>query len=217
MKNSTKKVLKPEALLNMMEDLEEVKKKAEESKEELENIFNLSPDMIAVCTTEGKFLKVNPSWEKVLGYTQKELLKLGWAKLVHPDDVEVTNKIVEKQIKGSTVGNFVNRYKCKDGSYKTFEWQATFAKHGIVHATARDITNRKKSEEKLKAEKEFSQIILNTIPYGMDIIDETLKIVYMNKTFLKKFGKKSVEMEKGHDLRNVIIKLEQLYKQVKVS
>ncbi len=58
----------------------------------------------------------------------------------------MTNKEVEKQLKGSPVVNFVNRYKCKDGSYKTLEWQATFVKEGIVHATARDITERKKTE-----------------------------------------------------------------------
>ncbi len=134
---------KPYRVVGTDTDITERKKAEEES----ENIFNLSPDMVAVCTTEGKFLKVNPSWEKVLGYTQKELLDLGWTKLVHPDDVEKTNKEVERQLKGGSVVNFVNRYKCKDGSYKTLEWQATFAKEGIVHATARDITERKRVEE----------------------------------------------------------------------
>ncbi len=141
------------------------RKKAEK---ELENIFNLSPDMVAVFTTEGKLLKVNPSWEKVLGYTQKELLDKGWAKLVHPDDVERTNKEVGKQLKGSAVVDFVNRYKCKDGSYKTLEWQATFAKEGIVHATARDITDRKKAEE--EKEKLHLQLIQAEKMAGIGIL-----------------------------------------------
>ncbi len=133
--------------------------KRKKAEEELENIFSLSPDMVAVCTTEGKFLKVNPTWENVLGYTQKELLDLGWVNLVHPNDVEKTNKEVKKQLKGNSIVNFVNRYKCKDGSYKIFEWQATFAKEGIVHATARDITERKKAEEELKhSQKELQKL-----------------------------------------------------------
>lgn len=45
--------------------------------------------------------------------------------------------------------------------------------------------------------------------YSIKLID--------NPALLKKFGKKSVEIAKGHDLRKVIIKLEQLYKQIKVS
>ena len=129
------------------------------AEEELENVFNLSPNMIGIFTTEGGLLKVNPSWEKVLGYTQKELLDMGWTKLVHPEDVESTNKKVEKQLKGSSVVNFINRYKCKDGSYKTLEWQASFAEEGIVHATARDITERKKAEEQLeKSQKELKKL-----------------------------------------------------------
>lgn len=139
-----------------------------QQEEELENIFNLSPDMVAVFTTEGRLLKVNPSWKKVLGYTQKELLGMNWTKLVHPDDVDKTNKEVEKQLKGSSVVNFVNRYKCKDGSFKTLEWQASFSQEGIVHATARDITERKKAEEKL----EISQKKLHKLAAHLQTVRE---------------------------------------------
>ncbi len=79
---------KPIMAIGFTQDITEGK----QLEEELEEIFNLSPDMVAVCTTEGKFLKVNPNWEKVLGYTQKEILGLGWGKLVHPDDSEKTNQ-----------------------------------------------------------------------------------------------------------------------------
>jgi len=119
------------------------------AEEEFENIFNLSSDMMGVFTTEGGLIRVNPSWETILGYKAEELLEMGWATLVHPDDVERTNKEVEEQLKGSPVVDFINRYKCKDGSYKTLEWRATFAKEGIVYATARDITERKRAEEAL--------------------------------------------------------------------
>lgn len=120
------------------------RKKAEE---ELKNIFNLSPDMIAICTLEGKFIKVNPAWERVLGYRPDEILKLGWAKLVHPDDMKDTGKEVEKQQEGKPVLSFINRFKCKDGTYRIFEWQAMPSIEGIVYATARDITERRKLEE----------------------------------------------------------------------
>ncbi len=137
--------------------LKKLERKHKKAKEELENIVNISPDMIGVFTTEGELLKANPSWEKVLGYTQKELFDLGWTNLLHPDDVDKTNKEVENQLKGSSVVNFVNRYRCKDGSYKTLEWQATFAMEGIVHATARDITKRKKVEDEMKQVNEIFQ------------------------------------------------------------
>ncbi len=133
-------------------DITEFKKADEalrESEKELENIFNLTPDMICVCTPEGKFLKVSPSCEEVLGYTVDEVLKLGWTKLVHPDDVERTNKEVESQLKGNAVMNYINRFRCKDGAYKILDWRATPVIEGIVYAAARDITERKETEEQL--------------------------------------------------------------------
>ena len=125
----------------------------DKAKKELENIFNLSSDMICVCTPEGKFTKVNPACERVLGYTNDELLNLGWAKLVHPDDAEKTHKEVEKQLKGNSVSNFINRFICKDGTYKTLEWNAVPSENSMLYATARDITERKKAGEELQKAK----------------------------------------------------------------
>ncbi len=154
---------KVEGFFALITDITESKR----AEEEFENIFNLSPDMMGVLTTGGGLIRANPSWETVLGYKTEELLEMGWATLVHPDDVERTNKEVEKQLKGSHVVNFVNRYKCKDGSYKTLEWQATFAKEGIVHATARDITERKQMEEALTASEAKYRGLISNVKLGI--------------------------------------------------
>ena len=148
-----------------------------QAEEELENIFNLSPDMICVCTPEGGFLKVSPSCQRVLGYTQEEILKMGWAKLVHPDDVESTNKEVARQLKGGPVANFVNRYKHKDGSYRILEWQATPSVNGIVYAAARDITERKRVEEKLADERNLLRALVDNLP-------DRIFVKYINSAFV---------------------------------
>ncbi len=70
-----------------------------QAEEEFESIFNLSPDMVGVFTTEGGLIRVNPSWETILGYKTEELLEMGWATLVHPDDVERTNNEVPDERK----------------------------------------------------------------------------------------------------------------------
>ncbi|MCH7763956.1 MAG: PAS domain S-box protein [Candidatus Marinimicrobia bacterium] len=168
-------------ILGIGEDITE-RKKAEE---DFEDIFNLSPDMVGVFTPDGKLVKVNPSWEKVLGYKTEEFLNMGWAKLVHPDDVERTNKAVERQLKGSSVANFVNRYKCKDGSYKTLEWQATFANDGIVYATARDITERKQVEEELRESEERFRTIFDSEPECVKLLDKNGIVLKMNLAGLK--------------------------------
>ncbi len=127
---------------------------------------------------------------------------MDWTKLVHPDDVERTNKEVEKQLKGSPVVNFVNRYRCKDGSYKTLEWQATFAREGIVHATARDITERIQIKEAIKDSEEKLKAITVSAKDGLVMADAKGRIAYWNPAAEKIFGYKAEEVE-GQDLMTI--------------
>ncbi len=167
---------------------------------ELEEIFNLSPDMVGVFTTEGKLLKVNPAWTHVLGFTQEEFLVLGWVDFVHPDDVEETNKVVKEQLKGSSVVNFINRYKCKNGSYRTLEWQASFATKGIVHATARDITERKLAEEVVARNEALFKGVFAQAPVGIELYDAQGNLTSANQVCLNIFGVDHVEAIMGFNL-----------------
>ncbi len=127
---------------------------------EFEDLFNLSQDLMCISSLDGEIFKVNPSWEKTLGYTSAEIIELGWKKLVHPADLEPVDKKIEKQLKGEPVLDFVNRYRCKDGTYRTLEWKSFPSEDGKVYATARDITERKKvEEEKIKLEEQLRQAI----------------------------------------------------------
>ncbi|MCP4705888.1 MAG: PAS domain S-box protein [candidate division Zixibacteria bacterium] len=117
---------------------------------ELSNVFNLCPDMICVASPDGKFVKINPSWEKTLGYTTKEIMDFGWKNLIHPDDIVQTKKEVQGQLDGKNTINFVNRYRCNNGTYKVFEWQSIALKDGLLYATAHDITEGKRAEEGLR-------------------------------------------------------------------
>ena len=155
---------------------------------DFENIFNISPDMLTVCTTEGEFLQVNPTWEKVLGFQTEDILRLGWANLVHPDDVERTNNEVEKQLLGSPVVNFINRFRCKDGSYKTLEWQASYAVKGIVHASARDITERVQMEEALAEQRAFLRQVIDTNSNSIFVRDRAGRFTLMNRARAERLG-----------------------------
>ncbi len=60
-------------------------------------------------------------------------------------------KEVERQLAGEATVQFINRYRCKDGSYRWLEWRATpAADKKLLFASARDITERKRTEEALQ-------------------------------------------------------------------
>ncbi|MEO5366573.1 MAG: PAS domain S-box protein [Magnetococcus sp. WYHC-3] len=113
----------------------------------LQSFFDLIPDLACVATSDCYFQKLNPAWEKLLGYTREELQAKPFLDLIHPDDRERTLAEVERQMQGRWTFNFVNRYRCKNGSYRWLEWTATPAiNKTFLYATARDITERRQSE-----------------------------------------------------------------------
>ncbi|MEF9426626.1 MAG: PAS domain-containing protein, partial [Candidatus Mariimomonas ferrooxydans] len=130
--------------------------------------FNLVPDMLCIASAEdGYFKKLNPAWEKTLGFTRDELLSKPLLEFIHPDDCTATMAEVEKQVKGQPTLYFENRYICKDGSYKWLAWVATPAQNNnLLYAAARDITKTKKAEEALK-ESERIRALFEGLPQAL--------------------------------------------------
>ena len=128
-------------------------KKAEqllhEKTEELDRYFNTALDLLCMANSEGRFMRVNPEWEKVLGYKISELLNQKFLDFVHPDDMAITLTAVEQLQKGEELLNFINRYRCKNGDYKFIEWRSAMI-GSIIYAAARDVTLRIELEEILK-------------------------------------------------------------------
>lgn len=88
----------------------------------LNEIFAQSKIMLCILSENGKFNKVSDSWCEALGWSHEELLALPWAVFVHPDDLEATMQVWEEAKDGKPAIKFINRYRCKDGTYKRIKW-----------------------------------------------------------------------------------------------
>ncbi|MDP1747238.1 MAG: PAS domain S-box protein, partial [Bacteroidota bacterium] len=118
---------------------------------EYKHFFNHTSDFACIANMQGYFEIINPNFEKVLGYSEKELIDNKFVDFVHPDDIESTLKEIDKLKTGAVTINFVNRYRKKDGNYVWFDWNATpDTTTGKLYAMARDITDRKNAETNLK-------------------------------------------------------------------
>lgn len=123
--------------------------------EQLDHFFNVSVDLLCFVGFDGHFKRVNPAWEKALGYNEDELLSKPFLEFVHPDDREYTLKEAEGNFKGQKTISFENRYLCRDGSYKWLLWNsATIPDEQMIYAVAHDITERKQMENALRESKE---------------------------------------------------------------
>jgi two-component system, sensor histidine kinase and response regulator len=119
--------------------------------EELDRFFKLSLDLFCVATFDGYFIRVNPAWQRVLGFSDAELRASPYMEFVHPDDRAATINVLSALTTGEDLIDFENRYRSRDGSYKWLQWSAApFPKQGLIYAAARDVTERKAVEEALR-------------------------------------------------------------------
>jgi two-component system, NtrC family, sensor kinase len=110
--------------------------------------FDLSIDMLCVLRFDGYFVRLNPAWEKTLGFTRDELMARRFIEFVHPDDRERTLGQNRDVRGGGQARLFENRYLCKDGSFRWLLWNSTSdAARQVIYGVARDVTGRKLAEE----------------------------------------------------------------------
>ena len=142
---------------------------------------------------EQHFSYVNPAATRIIGYTPEEHYanhELGF-KTIHPDD----RHILEEMAKGDIPMNkpIAMRWQHKNGSWIWLEQQNmpifNEKKEVIaIEGLARDITERKKAEEKLRESEENYRVIFNSSNDIMVRLDLTGKILDVNEVASKLGG-----------------------------
>jgi len=103
--------------------------------------FEVSLDMLCIAGTDGYFKRVNPAFERTLGWTTDALLEHPFMDLVHPDDVPATVAEIGKLEQGIPTISFENRFRCADGTYRRLRWTSHPEPDGTLYAVAREITD----------------------------------------------------------------------------
>jgi diguanylate cyclase (GGDEF)-like protein/PAS domain S-box-containing protein len=111
-------------------------------------------DMIALVDTKGRRLYNSPSYERVLGYTPRELAETPVFEQIHPDD---RFKVLEasREARATGVGKSLQyRLRHKNGAWRVLESAASTIKNdrGEVEKLVivnRDVTERVNAEERL--------------------------------------------------------------------
>jgi PAS domain S-box-containing protein len=115
--------------------------------------WQLSPDLLGALNSKGYFETSNPAWHAILGWSEAEVASMSIFDLLHPDDVEHTRAGFELTLVGQPALRFVNRYRCKDGTYRWISWVG-IQEDNFVYCTGRDITAERVAEMELSAAQE---------------------------------------------------------------
>lgn len=175
--------------------------------QERRRFLNVSLDMICTVGFDGYFKRLNPAWERTLGFTAAELMAKPYIDFVHPDDRERTISEGGKNMGGDLSVSFENRYLCKDGTYKWLLWNGVpDAEQKIVYAVARDISERKAHEEELRRQALNDDLtgLFNRRGF-MTLADQQLKLARRNPDnglllfYADLDGLKQINDRFGHD------------------
>lgn len=176
---------KASSLLKLNHQLSNKIEECQRAEAELERFFDLSIDLFCVAERDGYFKRLNPAFEKTLGYRQKELLSEPFLNFVHPDDRAVTQAEMEKLNKNKATVSFENRYRCQDGEYKWLAWNAFPATgESLIYAVARDITEKKQAEKALR----LTQFSVECAADAIFWIDKNAQFAYVNEAACQSLG-----------------------------
>ncbi len=157
----------------------EIESSLTNSQEELEKFFSLSNNFLCITDDKGRFLKVNPTFRRELGYQEEEIVGQSIANFLHPEDLQKTLEELNLLNTGITSEGLLNRLQTKNGNYLNLLWNSVPDPHTKqFYATAINITEQKSNELKILRQQEMLEQMSKQSKIGAWDIDLTNKQVY---------------------------------------
>jgi PAS domain S-box-containing protein len=175
------------------EDVSERKRAGEalrESEARYRRLVENSPDIVYAYSSARGALYWSPRVQAVLGYSPADLIEKPfiWHDSIHPDDLELTDRVVEEGGQGM---GFDIEYRIRDaeGGWHWLRDRSISTRRvgdeTIIEGLATDVTERKQAEEALRLHSE----IMANMAEGVNLVRPSDGvIVYTNPTFDRMFG-----------------------------
>ena len=153
--------------------IQSIEEKLQESENLLKNVFQRIPVGIAAGDRFGNFSVINPTFEKILGWTKEQLEDCDWKKITHPDDLPANIEKYEKLNNGEISEYSLEKRTLKpNGLYSWINLEvASLAKpgesekeHPLHMWIIQDINERKLAKEELEESERSKSVLLSNIP-----------------------------------------------------
>ena len=138
---------------------------------ERDRIWQLSGDLLGVCTFEGRFVSVNPAWTRLLGWREDEIRAMHVDELRHPDDTEAALAAHRQLARGAGNLRLETRLRHRDGSWRWVAWTVS-ADSGCIYVAGRHVTKEKEAIEALRrSEQQLRSLVAGVIDYAIFMLD----------------------------------------------
>jgi diguanylate cyclase (GGDEF)-like protein/PAS domain S-box-containing protein len=113
-----------------------------EGRTRIARLFEMTSDLLATISMDGRFTLLNPAWEHLLGWTREELCERPVREFVHPEDLEQTlGPLLAPDGETAELENITTRYQHRDGSWRWLLWSAR-RDGDSWYAAGKDVTDR---------------------------------------------------------------------------
>ncbi len=173
-----------------------------ESEDKFRHVFDYSVTGTSITLPSGE-INVNRAMGEMLGYSQEELKNRKWQDITHPDDLELTQRMVDSLLSGERDSvRFTKRYLHKNGSIVWAEVGTALRRNQdgeplYFMTSLSDITERKRAEGELQVLSSRYQAILAAVPDIIAEVDENRVYTWVNRAGLEFFGEGVVGKEAG--------------------
>lgn len=115
---------------------------------------------MALTSADGRFLRVNRSLCDMFGYSVAELLGMSFPTIVHPDDLQSSQRLLETLVAGGQPAQMEKRFVHKRGGTVWTYWSVSLLRdqHGgplYFLSQILDISERKRTEDALRQSEEL--------------------------------------------------------------
>jgi PAS domain S-box-containing protein len=163
-----------------------------ESEEHFRALIENGSDIITELDARGTILYESPSVERALGHRQSDMQGKSVFEYVHPDDIVAVANIFSQGMEHlGTTHSVEFRFRHRDGTWRLLEsvgksFASPSGAAGVI-VNSRDITERKRAEEALRANETFIKAVMDNLPIGIAVnsVDPTVTFHYMNDNFIK--------------------------------
>jgi len=140
-------------------ELEEEHKRAQEalrqSQQRYRSLVESATNVLFAVSTDGTITSLNPAFERITGWSRAEWLGKPFAHIIHPDDLPFAKELFQRALQGEVLPAYELRILLKSGESLVWEFtlipQIQSGKVVGLLGSVRDITERKRFEERLSA------------------------------------------------------------------
>jgi PAS domain S-box-containing protein len=176
-----------------MNRLEWERSRAEEARFRHAAVVESSEDAIASGTLDGIIVSWNAGAQRMYGYTEAEAIGKPISMLVRPELPDEENKILERLRAGGRIEHFETVRVTKTGKRVNVSLTISPIKDSSgrtvgISGIARDITERKRAEEALRASEERLKIFVKNVPAGVVMVDREMRYLQVSDRWCTDYG-----------------------------